>query len=253
MIPLIQKEFMEIWRTGKMLILALVFTVVGIMNPAIAKMTPWLMELMKDSLEGTGLIMTQVTVNALNSWTQFFKNMPIALVIFVLSMSGVLTKEYRCGTLILSLSRGVRRYKILLSKALVLILLWTGGYWLCFGITYGYNAWYWENAVALNLFFAAFAWWELGMLVAALILLFSALTNSGSGVTLGVAGSVFGMYLVSLLPKVGAWMPTKLMDGNAIVYALADPRAYGKAAILAGMMFFVCLGAAISVLHKKKL
>ena len=40
-----QKEFLELFRTGRFLILAIIFLLFGIMNPAIAKLTPWMMEL----------------------------------------------------------------------------------------------------------------------------------------------------------------------------------------------------------------
>ena len=71
-----KKECLEVWRTGKFLILLLVFVLFGIMNPAIAKLTPWMMEQFATSLEESGLIVTEVTVTAMTSWTQFYKNVP---------------------------------------------------------------------------------------------------------------------------------------------------------------------------------
>ncbi len=70
----LRKEWMEWSRTGRLLILALVFTVFGIMNPALAKMTPWLMETLSDSLVDTGITTAEVTVTAMMSWSQFYKN-----------------------------------------------------------------------------------------------------------------------------------------------------------------------------------
>ena len=46
----LKKEWMEAVRTGRLGILLLVFVLFGIMNPAMAKLTPWMMELMADSL-----------------------------------------------------------------------------------------------------------------------------------------------------------------------------------------------------------
>ncbi len=77
-----KKEWLETIRSGKLVILTVLFLLFGIMNPAIAKLTPWMMELMSESLSGTGLIVTQIQVDALVSWTQFFKNIPIALIAF---------------------------------------------------------------------------------------------------------------------------------------------------------------------------
>ena len=45
-----KKEWMAQWRTGKVFILGLLFVFLGVMNPATAKMTPWLLEMMGDCI-----------------------------------------------------------------------------------------------------------------------------------------------------------------------------------------------------------
>ena len=169
----VKKEMTEQARTGKLMILALVFGLFGVMNPAVAKLTPWLLETLSDSLAESGMTITVVSVTALESWVQFFKNIPMALIVFVLLESSIFTKEYRSGTLLLSLTKGLSRYKVVLSKAFVMILLWSLGYWLCFGITYGYNAYFWDNSVAKSLLFSAVCWWVFGLCVVTLTVLFS--------------------------------------------------------------------------------
>ncbi|MFQ9452155.1 MAG: ABC transporter permease [[Ruminococcus] lactaris] len=114
----------------------------GIMNPAIAKLTPWMLETLSDSLAEQGMMVTEVTVNALTSWTQFFKNIPIALIVFVFLYSGIFTKEYETNTLILILTKGLSRYKVVFAKFFVMFTMWTIGYLLCFAVTYGYNAFF---------------------------------------------------------------------------------------------------------------
>ena len=73
----LKKEIMEQFRSGKLLFLGILFVLFGIMNPAVAKLTPWLLEVMADSLAQSGMTITQVTVSAMDSWVQFFKNIPI--------------------------------------------------------------------------------------------------------------------------------------------------------------------------------
>lgn len=106
------KEFQATIRSGKALILAVLFVIFGIMSPAVAKMTPWLMETMADSFAESGLDVTGVTVNALTSWTQFCKNVPVAMIVFLLIFSGVLTAEYEKGTLTAMVTQGLARWKI---------------------------------------------------------------------------------------------------------------------------------------------
>ncbi len=191
-----KKEFTEQLRSGRLMILGLLFVLFGIMNPAIAKLTPWLLDIMADSLAESGMIVTDVKVSAMDSWVQFFKNMPMGLIAFVLIESSIFTKEYTSGTLVLSLTKGLERYKVVVSKTVVLTALWTVGYWLCFGITYGYSAYFWDNSIAQNLVFSVVCWWLFGMMVVALMVLFSTVTTTNTGVLLGTGGVVLASYLV---------------------------------------------------------
>ena len=83
----IKKECMELTRTGKLLILGIIFILFGILNPAIAKLTPWLYEMLQDSFSEQGLIIGEVTVNAMTSWTQYFKNATMVVITIILLCS----------------------------------------------------------------------------------------------------------------------------------------------------------------------
>jgi ABC-2 type transport system permease protein len=157
-IAFFKKEILESFRCGRFTILGILFLAFGIMNPAIAKLTPWLLETLAAELEESGMTVTAVTVDALTSWTQFFKNIPMALIAFVLIYGGIFVKEYEKGTLVLMLTKGLARYKVILSKAAVILLVWSAGYWMCFAVTYGYNAYFWDNSVAQNLIFSVVCW-----------------------------------------------------------------------------------------------
>ena len=69
-----KKEWIEVLRTGKFVIITVLFILFGVMNPAITKLTPWMMEAFSESLEESGLTMTEAKVDALTSWMQFYKN-----------------------------------------------------------------------------------------------------------------------------------------------------------------------------------
>ena len=232
----VKKEMTEQVRTGKLMILALVFGLFGVMNPAVAKLTPWILETLSDSLAESGMTITVVSVTALDSWVQFFKNIPMALIVFVLLESSIFTKEYRSGTLLLSLTKGLSRYKVVLSKAFVMILLWSLGYWLCFGITYGYNAYFWDNSVAKSLLFSAVCWWVFGLCVVMLTVLFSVISQGGTGVLLGTGGFVFGCYFISVIPKVGTYLPTRLADGTSLIYGLETADAYVVSLVITAVL-----------------
>ena len=153
----------------------------------------------------------------------------------------------------LSLTKGLHRYKVVVSKTAALILLWSVGYWLCFGITYGYNAYFWDNSVAKSLAFSAVAWWVFGLFTIGLLVLFSALSQGGTGVLLGTGGVVFASYLLSIVPTFNEYLPTRLTDGNSLIYGLETADAYAAPLAITVALALACPMAAIPILNKKQL
>ena len=249
----LKKEYLETARTGKLMILVLLFVLLGIMNPAMAKLTPWMMEMLSDTMAENGLLVTNVRVDAMTSWTQFFKNIPLALIAFVLIFSDIFTKEYGSGTLLLLLTKGLARYKTVLAKTVLLLSLWTLGYGLCFAITYGYNACFWDNRTANNLFFSAAVWWLFGVWVICLMILFSSLLRNHTGVTLCTGVSVLLTYFMSVIPKVKVYSPAVLMDTNMLLLGAVETDAYIKAIAVVAALCIACMAVSIPVINKKQL
>ena len=71
-----KKEWLEQVRSVKLWICIGLFVLFGVMNPAVAKLMPIILDAFSEALEGSGMTITQVEVSALDSWMQFFKNMP---------------------------------------------------------------------------------------------------------------------------------------------------------------------------------
>lgn len=253
LIAFIKKEFTEQLRSGRLMILVLLFVLFGIMNPAIAKLTPWLLETMADSLAESGMIITDVQVSAMDSWVQFYKNIPMGLIAFVLLESSIFTKEYTTGTLVLSLTKGLERYKVVISKTLVLTVLWSICYWMCFGITYGYNAYLWDNSVAQNLIFSASCWWLFGVMVVALMVLFSTVAKSNTGALLGTGGVVLVSCLIGMLPKCSKYLPTYLTEGNSLINGLVETKTYMPSLLIAIAIGVICFAISIPIFNKKQL
>lgn len=253
MIPFLKKEILEQLRSGKLMILSILFVLFGIMNPATAKLTPWLLEMMADSMAQGGMTITAADPTALDSWMQFYKNIPMALIAFILMESNIFTREYQSGTMLLSLTKGLSRYKVVIAKSLVLILLWTLGYWLCFGITYGYNAYFWDNSIAKNLITSVVYWWVFGLWVIGLVILFSTLLNENTGVLVGTGGIVLASSLLSFFPKLSKYLPTSLSDGNSLIYGLVDTDKYTTAFVIAAVTGLTCIALSIPIFNKKQL
>lgn len=218
----IKKEFSEQIRGGRFMILGILFCLFGIMNPATAKMLPWLLEVMSEQLGDNSMLITGIEVDALTSWTQFFKNMPVLLIVFIVIFSGILTAEYQKGTLINVITKGLKRWKILISKLLIMFVSWTAGYLITFGITYGYNAYFWDNHIAQNLLFAALGYYLVGLWLISIILLASVILKSASAVTLSVGAAFVVSYLKGFLPAFQEYVPTYLLNSNELLIGALD-------------------------------
>lgn len=225
-IAFLKKEYLEQLRTGKILILGIIFCLFGIMNPAITKLTPWMMELLSEQLAENGMMVVNMEVNALISWTQFFKNMQMLLIIYIIMFSGILTTEYQKNTLINVITKGLKRCKILVSKMVIMTVLWTLGCLISYGITYGYNAYFWDNSIAHNLLFATFCFYLLGVWLISLILLASTFFKSASAVTLSVGAVFLVSYLLGLLPKMKSYLPSYLLGSADLLSGAANTSVY---------------------------
>ena len=248
-----KKEITEQIRTGRLMFLGILFFALGIMNPAVAKLTPWLFEIFADSLTESGITVTEVTVSAIDCWVQFFKNIPIGLIVFVLLEASVFTKEYTSGTLVLSLTKGLERFKVIISKAAILSSIWTVGYWICFAVTYAYSVYFWDNSVVKNLVFSVACWWIFGVFVISLITLFSTLSSSSTGVLIGTGGTVLVSYLLGMLPKINRYLPSLLADGNSLIYGVLEPKAYVPAVLITAVATLICFAVSIPIFNKKQL
>lgn len=249
----IQKEFTEVMRNSKLLICAIIFILLGIMNPAIAKITPWLVEQFSNATSGAGMLIQTMEISALTSWEQFFKNMPMGIVIFVLMFSGIVAAELQKGTLINIVTKGMPRWKIMVSKLILLLVLWTGMYFASYIITYVYNDFYWDNDTVNNIFFSVFCLYLFGVWLISLIMLMSALADNSAAVSMGVCGVFLLSYLLGIIPAIQDYLPTKLKGSSSLIYELAKPADFTGAIVVVAIWSVVDIILGIIIFNKKNL
>jgi ABC-2 type transport system permease protein len=248
-----KKEFLEQLRTGKFFILTMIFCLFGIMNPVIAKITPWLMERMSEQLAESGMAVVSVEVNALTSWIQFFKNMPIALIIVLVMFSSIFTAEYQKGTLINVVTKGLDRWKILLSKTVVMCLTWTFGYLISYGITYGYNAYFWDNSIVRHILFAVFCFYFFGLWLITVLTLASTLFRTTSATTLSAGAAFLATYLLGLIPKIKMYVPSHLMESAELLAVGSKTSNYSIAIIITSTLITINIILSVFIFNKKNI
>ena len=124
---------------------------------------------------------------------------------------------------------------------------------MCYGITYGYNAYFWDNSVVAYPLFASFCYWLFGLWVLAILVFFSASMASNVQVLLGTGVVVLGTYLLGLIPKLSKFVPTKLMAGMAILQEATEPADCYWSIGIACFMMVLCVVAAVMSFDRRKL
>ena len=248
-----KKEWMEQLRSGKLVTLLIVFVFFGILAPALAKLLPWIVQLNAQQLAESGLIIKEVRVTALEAWTQFYKNMPIVLFIFLLVQSSIFTKEYQMHTLVLAITKGLHRSTVVLTKASVLLSLWTVGYWLSAGITYAYSIYFWDPSILEHLGFSLLSWWIFGMMVIALMILFSTVVTTNTNV-LVLTGIILGLfYVLSFIEKINVYLPIQLTAGVSIITNVLKPEDCFISIIITIGIFVLSLIMSLVCMRKQSL
>ena len=250
----IKKEWMEQSRTNKLLILGIASVVFGIMSPAVAKLTPVIFEAMSESLSDQGISSIQLgEVTAITSWQQFYKNISTLMIVFVIMASGTLTNEYQKGTLVNIVTKGMPRYKILVSKLLVQVALWTLSYFITFFTTYIYTVYYWDNSVVKHCFLASLLPYLFGLWLIALIFLASALSNTNISVLLFVGGAVALCYLIGIAPNLKEYLPTTLLTAGNLLAEGNVPADFIKSLIVTVATTILALPLSVLAFNKKNL
>lgn len=206
-----KKEFCENFRTYKFFIMLSVFLLLGMMNPITAKITPQLLK----SLMPAGMNITITEPTALDSWAQFFKNVPqMGIIVLVIIFSGIMANEFSRGTLINMLTKGLSRSVVILSKFTMAAAVWTLSYIICFAVTYAYTVYFWSMDSIRNIGLSVSCLWFFGILILAIIILGGVLFKNSYGGLLFTGGLVVVLMLLNIAPKLQKYNPITLASSN---------------------------------------
>lgn len=246
-----KKEFMEYFRSYKLLIILLVFLLLGFMNPISAKYLPQLVE----SFLPAGMRMDIPEPVIADAWTQFFKNVPqIGLVVMVIMSSGVVSQELGRGTLLPVLTKGLKRKTVWLSKFTGVALLWSIGYYLAFAVTFFYSFLFWDKTTVPELGPAIFFAWLFGLLLLSMVLLGSTMSKSYAGGLLLAGVVVLAGMLMSMLHGISRYSPVRLVSENmSLIDGTLKAKEFLPAAAVAAALMVAAVLAGIVLFDKKQL
>lgn len=243
-----KKELLEAVRTYRLLIMVIVFLLFGVMNPLTAKLIPVLVE----SFLPEGMVMNVPEPTAMDSWMQFFKNVPqLGLAVVAILYSTMMSNEFSRGTLINMLTKGLSRSSVVLAKLIIAMFTFTISYLLCFLVSWAYTNYFWKNNVE-NLAFSIFCVWLFGLLLLAALILGGVIFKSSYGSLLFTGGFVCLLFLVGIIPKIQQYLPVRLVSDNlALLTGGLTCSDFAAATVISCLLIICFTGCAMALFNKK--
>lgn len=248
----LQKEWLEIKRNYKLLLMVIIFLILGIMNPLTAKLMPKIFSMIKTP--GIQITITE-TITADPSWEQFFKNASqMGLILIVIMFAGMFSNEFSKGTLIPVLTKGLKRQSVIFAKFSMASIVWTLCYLLYTGVSWSYTYYFWPDDKYSHMLLSLFSFWLFGLLLIAVTTLAGVLAKNMSFVLLFTGVFVALQFLISSIPSIRKHSPIRLISDNlALMQGRVDSSAFVIPIILSLVGIIVCLGLGCTIFSKKKL
>ncbi len=247
-----KKECLTFWRSRRALIMVVVFAVLGILSPLMAKLTP---EILKLSSETAALSALMPKADSAASWTQYYKNMSqIGLLVFAIVFGTSVSSELKDGTLINLVTKGLPRRAVILGKVALAILTWIGSVTLAFLISWAYTAYYFPDHKSPHLLAGLVALLVFGLLLSAVLIFGSSLgQNSAAGLLTGVVAYA-GLAILNLFKSCQRFNPLSLLTDNMTLTTGGETLShYAPAIVITLVATGLLTWAAVRVLEEKRL
>lgn len=205
----LRKELLEQWRTRRMLVLAVVLVLFGLLSPLLARYTPELIGMFPEA-EGLADLIPPPTVN--DAVAQYLENMSQFGIILALLLSmGSVAQEKERGTAAMMLVKPMPRWAFIGAKFAALVISFAVALALA-----GIGAYYYTYLLFEPLDLAR--WLALNGLVLLFLTVYVALTVFCSVLMrtpVAAGGLAFALFLAlaipGVAPQVGRYLPGHLM------------------------------------------
>jgi len=245
-----KKEWLEAIRTKRLFILLIVFSILGILSPLTALLTPLIIE--KSFPEGVFLQLPDPT--AIDSWASFFNNISqMGTIVLLLLFGGILANDVKKHALIPLLTKGLSRKHVILAKLAMSYILWTIAYFISFVIAFSYTLYYWDMSLVSNLTLAIVGVWLCGIFLITLLMLFSTLFLSFTGALLGTAATIGVLLILPIVEATNRFNPLQLFGKATILLTSATvTNTYWQigSTVMMTLLFII---VSIFIFNKKQL
>jgi ABC-2 type transport system permease protein len=219
----LHKEWMEQWRTKRVLIIGAVFVLFGLASPLLAKITPDLLKAVPNLPPGLAEAIPAPTLA--DAVAQYVKNLSqFGILLAVLMSMGVVAQEKERGTAAMVLTHPLLRWNFLAAKFVALGLTFALSLTLA-----ALGCWYYTLLLFEGLVWGPFLALNGLMLVVFLVYVAVTLLCSTLARTQGAAaGLAFAALLlvagIGSLPRLGDYFPGRLFAwGGSLVLGEGEP------------------------------
>jgi len=225
LLVMLKKEWLELFRSKKALILAIVFLFVAIASPALAKIIPTVFKQLPST---PGLIIDMPDASYKDAVDQFVKNISqLAVLALIFLYAGSICDEKSKKTLELVLVKPVSRASFVLAKfkmaGIGLLIAFAGA----FLIFYGYTATLFDGLSFANMALLSAQLFLFVYLLIAITIFFSAM--AGSAIIAaggGFAGYILLVTITSLIKSIKDYSPSYILDKYQTILTSGFDRAY---------------------------
>jgi ABC-2 type transport system permease protein len=248
---LLCKEFREQWRTWKAIVFLVVFLVLGMLSPVLAKYTPELLKAVPNLPAGLAELIPAPTLA--DSVAQYVKNtVQFGILLVLLLTMGVVVQEKERGTAAMLLVRPIRRSHFILSKWLAGMTTLLAGFAISTISCYAYTFVLFEALPAgafilLNLLLFVY----LGVYLS-ITLLASTVARSQTIAASLSFGALVVLLILGALPRVAEVLPGKLAEWGSSLVLGGDLVAWSALGVSLGIIA-LCLLAACLVFRKTEI
>ncbi|MCL1858508.1 MAG: ABC transporter permease subunit [Oscillospiraceae bacterium] len=253
-----KKEIVELIKTVKGIVLAIIFLVLGISSPLLTKLTPEILKMaLADASPEEAQVLSAVmsAPSSLESYSQFFGNFnSIGLLVVIIVFAGIVANEKSKNTAAYILTKNISRTQFILSKFVSSVVFVFVSLVLAMGSQILYTKFLFDdNLIDIKYVMLYFALLFLYLIFILTIVLFS------SVITKTVTSATFFAFLIFIVfnilpsvPKIGKYMPSDINNFGIITQA----KNIGDLAvniIIAVICLIIFLFSSVKIFNRQEL
>lgn len=236
----LRKELLEQWRSYRLLVIAAVLAVMGLMSPLFAKMAPDMMKLLPGG-EQIALLIPSPT--ALDAIAQYIKNIgQFGMILALVTAMGAVAQEKDKGTAAMMLVKPLSRGAFLGTKFVAFSLTFLAGLLIAGLACYYYTLLLFEP-LDLGKWLALNGLMWLYLVVHIAITLFFSTVSRSQAVAGGLSfGALMLLSLLGSLPWIGEYVPGQMLNWGAGLYSGLVSSAWPALGISLALILAAFLG-----------